>query len=310
MVPLRDDVLVNARPRGPSSTVWIYLLAEFLLAAVFSASLSLLGIIKTILPKPPRDITGDIVLITGVTSSLGKCLAEAFAKVGCTIVCVDSDLESVRKTASELECQYPVIEGVGPGHRKQDATDDRCKRVWAYECDLKNRNAIRQFAGRVKNEIGRVDALVTCVGNSGQDIFDTVSTTLMSHYWTLMAFIPFMLHQRRAHVVGVTPTTSTQDAYRGTRAAIAGLMESLGQEFSSRGGQINLITVAPKADPRLFSQSEEQVAEDVVQAVRRDQCCLSGSWWSTVLYRISCTIHRAITHITRWLYTQGCDDPF
>ncbi|XP_015111042.1 retinol dehydrogenase 10 isoform X2 [Diachasma alloeum] len=248
--------------------------------------------------------------ITGVTSSLGKCLAEAFARVGCTIVCVDSDLESVRKTADELVSRYPVIEGVGPTHRKQDATDVLGKRVWAHECDLGNRNAIREVAKRVRSEIGRVDALITCVGNPGLDIFDTVSTTLMSHYWTVVAFLPFMLHQERAHVVGITPTTSTEDAYRGTRAAIAGLMESLGQQFSGRSGQINFITVAPKADPRLLTHSEEQVANDVVQAVRRDQCCLLVSWWSTVLYRISCAIHGAITHITRWLYTQGCDDLF
>ncbi|XP_063993565.1 short-chain dehydrogenase/reductase family 16C member 6-like [Diachasmimorpha longicaudata] len=310
MMPLRDAVLVNSRLRGPSSTTWLYLFAEFFLGAVFSAALALLGVVRTILPKPPRNLSGDVVLITGVTSPLGKCMAEAFARVGCTIVCVDSGLESVRKTADEVVSQYPVIEGVGPAHRKQDATVVLGKRVWAYECDLGNRNEIREVAERVMSDIGRVDALITCIGHPGLDIFDTVSTTLMSYYWTVVAFLPFMLQQERAHVVGVTPTTSTEDAYRGTRAAIAGLMESLGQEFSGRSGQINFITVAPKADPRLLRHSEEQVANDVVEAVRRDQCCLSANWWSTILYRISCAIHGVITHITRWLYTQGCDEPF
>ncbi|CAG5101790.1 Similar to Sdr16c6: Short-chain dehydrogenase/reductase family 16C member 6 (Mus musculus) [Cotesia congregata] len=241
-------------------------------------------IIKSLLPKPPRDLTGDIVLITGATSPLGRCLATEFVRVGCTIVCVDHDLELVRTTACELEANYPAIQSLSPEHRKQDVVEFK-GRVFAYACDLWDRNSIRNVAQKVREEIGPLDILVTCAGDSNQNILDT-----------------------KAHIVGMTPTASTDDAYLGTRAAITGLMESLGHEFGSRCGNLNFMTVAPKADPRLIRQSEEKVAYDVVQAVRRDQCCLSATWCSATLYRVSCAIHKIITIVTRFIYTHGCDD--
>ncbi|XP_008544719.1 retinol dehydrogenase 10-B [Microplitis demolitor] len=309
MVPMKEEVFTNSRIGSPSSIAWLYLLAEFFIGVLLSTMLTFLGVIKSILPKPPRDLTGNVVLVTGASSPLGRCLATEFIRVGCTIVCVDHDLELVRKTACELADNYSdsAIQSLSPDHRKQDDSEFKA-RVFAYQCDLWDRKSIRKVAQKVKDEIGPLDILVTCAGESNQNILDTVSNTLMSHYWTVLAFLPMMYRQQKAHIVGVTPTASTDDAYLGTRAAIAGLMESLGHEFGSRCGNLNFMTVAPKADPRLMRQSEEKVAYDVVQAVRRDQCCLSASWWSTMLYRVSCAIHKIITIVTRWIYTHGCDD--
>lgn len=121
--------------------------------------------------------------VTGATSSLGRCLAVEFARCGCTIVCVDNDLESVRKTAYELSGNYTAIQSVGPDHRKHDVSEFKAIKAFAYQCNLQDRNSIRGIAKKIQTEIGKIDVLVTCAGNPGQDIFDTVSTTLMSHYW-------------------------------------------------------------------------------------------------------------------------------
>lgn len=37
-----------------------------------------------------------------------------------------------------------------------------------------------------------------------------------------MAFLPWMLNKGRAHIIGVMPTLSTEDAYMGSKAAVAG----------------------------------------------------------------------------------------
>ncbi|XP_034943710.1 retinol dehydrogenase 10-B-like [Chelonus insularis] len=310
MVPMSEGVNnANLRLGSPSSTAWLYLLAEFFIGIFFSSILAILGIIKYILPKPPRDLRGNVALVTGATSSLGRCLAEEFIRVGCTLICVDNDLDSVKSMACELMENYSAIQNVGPNHRKQDMSEFKVK-VFAYQCDLWDRNAIREVAEKIKKDVRRIDILVTCAGNLQQDVFDIVSMTLMSHYWTLLTFLPSMIQQERAHIVGITPTTSTDDAYMGTKAAIAGLMESLSHEFSHCGGHLNFITVAPKADPRLIKQNEKQVALDVVRAVRRDQFYLSASWWSTMMYHINCTIHMTIITITRWINAQGCYEFF
>lgn len=118
--------------------------------------------------------------VTGVKSQLGRSLAEEFAKGGCYVICVDSDLKSVETIASDLSAKYPTVQNIG--YRKDDRELVRSS-TRAYECDLYDRADIQTVAQRVKDEVGRVDVLVTCAGQVHYDIFDTVSKTLMSHYW-------------------------------------------------------------------------------------------------------------------------------
>lgn len=79
-----------------------------------------------------------------------------------------------------------MVEEIRPNHRKDDSQGLRTGSV-AYECDLSDREQIRSTAQKIKDEVGRVDVLVTCVGNLDQDIFDTASKTLMSHFWVTFA---------------------------------------------------------------------------------------------------------------------------
>ncbi|KAF7991693.1 hypothetical protein HCN44_010494 [Aphidius gifuensis] len=307
MISIREDSSLNSRITSPSSAAIFYLIIEFLIGLLISSSFELWKIIKYLfLPKPTRDLTDLTVLITGVTSSLGRCLAKEFANAGCKIICVDNDFELVRKIACELDVNGNSnlngadIESVGPNHRKQINNNNRntsCKIHNAYECNLWNKNSIINTAKCIKNDIGDIDILITCTGYHGQNIFDTVSKTLMSHYWTVIAFLPSMLKKNNAYVVGVTPTTSTKDAYMGTRAAVAGLMESLGQHFHT-AGQINFLTIAPKADPRWIKQSEEKIAFDIVNAIKKNQSYLSwGSWLSAMIFSISCAFQRTISRV-------------
>lgn len=307
MLSFRDDtVITNSKVTNPTTTVWFYLTFEFLIGALFSGFLTLLGIIKSALPKPPRDLTGEVVVVAGASSTLGQSLADEFAKSGCSVICIDNDLGSVEEVAARLATRYPRVEEIRPRHRKDDSQPPG-PRIAAYKCDLLDREDIRETAKRIKGEMGRIDTLVTCVGHPNQDIFDTASRTLMSHYWTVLAFLPSMLHREKAHIIGITPVASDQDGYLGSRAALASLMESLGQELSNRSSHLMFLSISPVAGRSSTRQSEQQIARDVVQAVRRDQCSLTVSWISRVFYQISCVMYNAITTVTQWIQTQGCD---
>lgn len=304
MISLREESLIsNSRSGGPTSATWWYLSAEFIIGLSISGLLTILGVIKSLLPKPPKDITGEIVVITGVTSVLGRNLAEEFAKNGCQVICVDYNLKAARKIASDLRLKYPRVEKVGEEYRKDGLGEQMQKRTtFAYECNLENRNEISNVAKKVKDEFGGVNILITCNGDSCQDIYDTITRTLMSHYWTVMAFLPWMLHKGRAHIVGVMPSLSTEDAYISSKAAIAGLMESLGQ-VCKENKQLTFITVAPRKRLRFFKQNDEQIAADVVKAIKRDQLSLTKSRYFETFYTVSYKLYRGITFITQWLDT-------
>jgi len=85
----------------------------------------------------------------------------------------------VKEIRRKLRCNR---EEIGPDCRKYGSENVKSAIV-AYECDLLNRDAIREIAKKVEDEIGGIDVLVTCAGQSNEDIFDIASTTLKSHYW-------------------------------------------------------------------------------------------------------------------------------
>lgn len=309
MRTLRDEVPTTASPTAnPSFGIWLYLTAEFLIGAAISSVFVFLDIVRSLLPKPPRELTGDVVLIAGASSSLGSCLVEEFAAAECSVICVDQDqrdLQRSQEIVSRIQRDREIQE-ISPTHR---GSASKAKSLHCYQCNLQDRNEIRSLSKRIRDDIGDVDVLVTCHGNTQQDIYDATCNTLMIHYWTVLAFLPSMLKRGKGHIVGVTPVISIEDAYAGSRAAIAGLMESLGRDLSQHGSELTFISVAPKADPRLLNETERQIAKDIVEAVRQDQTSLSMSRASKMLYRASCQIHRAITVITQWLRSEGCDYP-
>lgn len=302
MLPIQDTINTNSRTNA--SNLWIYLSIEFLIAAAISGFLAILNVIKSILPRPPRDLTGNVVLIAGASSTLGESLVEEFTRNGCSVICMDKNIRSVEEITGRLKSRMSV--GIAAERRKNEP-ENAGSIIAAYDCDLLNRDAIRVIAKKVEDKINGIDVLVTCTGQPHQDVFDTVSTTLMSHYWMMLAFLPSMLRRDKAHIVGITPVVSTKDAYLGSKAAVTGLMESLGQELSNRNTHLTFLAVSPTAEQASTMQKEQQVAKDIVQAVSRDQHSISVSWSSKVLYRIGCVIYIAITRFTQWLYTQGCE---
>ncbi|KYN45161.1 Short-chain dehydrogenase/reductase family 16C member 6 [Trachymyrmex septentrionalis] len=311
MLRVKDEsVTTKASRTGFSINVLFYLSSEFIIGAVISSFLVILNVIKSLLPKPPRDLSGDVVLIAGVSSALGESLAEEFARGGCSVICMDNDFRSAKEITTRLKSRCNKVKGIGPNHREKEQ-ENVGPTMAAYECNLLDRNAIREIAKKVEDEVGGIDVLVTCAGQSYQDIFDTANTTLMSHYWTMLAFLPFMLQRDRAHIVGITPITSTQDVYLSSRAAIAGLMESLGQELSNHNSHLTFLAISPTTARSSSRRQEEQaIAKEVVEAIRRGQCSISINWCSKMMYQISCVIYSAITTVSQWLHTQGCDYSF
>lgn len=98
------------------------------------------------------------------------------------MICVDNDFRSAEKITTRLKSRFNKVKGIGPDHREH-RQENVGPTMAAYECDLLDRNAVREIAKKVEDEIGGIDILVTCAGQPYQDIFDTVNKILMSHYW-------------------------------------------------------------------------------------------------------------------------------
>ncbi|KAG8520679.1 Epidermal retinol dehydrogenase 2, partial [Galemys pyrenaicus] len=83
--------------------------------------------IFALIPKPHKNIAGEIVLITGSGSGLGRLLALKFASLGCVLVLWD-----VNKEGNEETCK--IVKEAG------------AKRVYTYICDCSQKEEVYKVA--------------------------------------------------------------------------------------------------------------------------------------------------------------------
>lgn len=119
-----------------------------------------------------KDITGEIALITGAGSGIGRMMAIKFARKGAKLVLWDVNSDGNEETARLI---------------KQEGGE-----AYAYKVDVTDRNAVYKTADRVKEEVGDVTILVNNAGIvSGKSIMElddkmvekVFSVNALSHFW-------------------------------------------------------------------------------------------------------------------------------
>lgn len=236
------------------------------------------GIILFLIPRKfkYKDITGEIVLITGAGSGIGRSMALKFARKGAILVLWDINPDGNKETASLIE--------------KENG------KAYAYSVDITNRNAVNEAAANVKNEVGVVNIVINnagiVVGKRLLDIPDNMiekvfNVNVLSHFWITKAFLPDMIERDHGHFVTIASLAGLGGIpkltdYCASKFAAVGLMEALFLELRSEGLQnIHTTTVCPYfintgmfdgAGSKLFKTLEpEYVADQVIAAVLCNQ---------------------------------------
>ena len=133
------------------------------------------GIVLFFVPRRLRhkDVKGEIVLITGGGSGLGRLLAIRFAKLGSKIVLWDLNQEGLKETAKIIFEQFN-------------------EQANYYVCDVSDRNIVYQTAEKVKQDVGNVTILINNAGivtgkrlieTPDDMIVKTFQVNAISHFW-------------------------------------------------------------------------------------------------------------------------------
>ncbi|KAI1290409.1 Estradiol 17-beta-dehydrogenase 11 [Halotydeus destructor] len=140
-----------------------------------------------------KKISRDIVLITAGASDLGQCLAIKFGQQGCPLVVIwDTDEIGLEKT-------FHLVQKTGA-------------QCWPYVVDITDHEAVHRTAELVKQQVGMVTILVNNASfDSRAAILDlreeavrkTFDYNVLSHFWTIKAFVGDMIQLKRGHVVTV-----------------------------------------------------------------------------------------------------------
>ncbi|XP_005517481.1 PREDICTED: epidermal retinol dehydrogenase 2-like [Pseudopodoces humilis] len=238
------------------------------------------SLVFLVVPGRKKNVSGEIVLITGAGSGIGRVLAIKFASLGATVVLWDINQEG-------LNCAVRLARENGAG------------RVHSYICDCSKRQDIYRVADQVKKEVGDVSILINNAGivigkrflDSPDSLLEkTMEVNTMAHFWTYKAFLPAMIAANHGHLVSITSCAGLCGAnqvsdYCASKFAAIGFAESIDMEMRAlRKTGVKTTIVCPFAIntgmfdgvkskwPRLAPVLDpEYVAERIISAVRQNQ---------------------------------------
>ncbi|XP_024054033.1 epidermal retinol dehydrogenase 2 [Terrapene carolina triunguis] len=256
---------------------------ETLKVLVLSIYFLLESLVLLFVPVRKKSVAGEIVLITGAGSGIGRLLALKFARLGVTLVLWDINQEGNKET-SKL------------------ARENGAVRVHAYLCDCSKRQEIYRVADQVKKEVGDVSILINNAGVvTGKKFIDspdslvekTMEVNTMAHFWTCKAFLPAMMASNHGHLVSIASSAGLIGVngladYCASKFAAVGFAEAVGLEMLALGKTgIKTTIVCPyfintgmfdgcktKWPCLLPILDSNYAAEKIVSAIQREQVLL------------------------------------
>jgi 3-oxoacyl-[acyl-carrier protein] reductase len=198
-----------------------------------------------------RDFDGQVVLVVGAASGIGRAAAQLIASRGATVVIADLDKAGLVSLQSELSLGANQIKAV----------------------DLSSQSSAQELVASVITDHGQIDALVNTAGIVGptntkvEDVdwaaFEkTVAINLFGTIWVTQAVIPHMKSRkygRIAHVASIAGKEGNpgMHAYNTSKAGMIGFIKGVGKEVAADGITINAFAPAVIRTPFNAGTSDE-----------------------------------------------------
>ena len=181
------------------------------------------------------DLKGQVAVVTGASSGLGKQMAKGFAKQGANLAILARRIERLEEFAKELEKEFGV-------------------KVLPVQCDVTSTDSINAAADAVEKE---VDILLNCAGSSkdkgvldmADDEWDfTIATDETSVFKMTRAFGNIMKKQKYGRIINIASmyglvgnTEIPTIAYHASKGAVINFTRAAAAELATSGITVNAI---------------------------------------------------------------------
>jgi len=185
-------------------------------------------------------MNGQVVLITGALSGIGRATALAFAKEGARVVA--SGRREAEGKALEAELRSLGAEAA------------------FIRADVRHEDDVRSLIDQTVTRFGRIDAAVNAAGTEGQPgpVVDqtaesyaaTFDTNVLGTLLSMKHELRVMQVQRSGSIVNISSTYGHQGAagasvYAGSKHAVEGVTKSAALEAASSGVRVNAVAPGP-----------------------------------------------------------------
>ena len=201
------------------------------------------------------DVDGNVAIVTGASSGIGRAIAERFAAAGVRVVICSREQENVDPVAEGIEASG------GEAH--------------AVECDVTDRGAVDSLVETTVEEFEGLDTVVNNAGASFMADFDDVSENgwktivdinLHGTYHSTQAAAPH-LKNGGGTVINLASVAGQQGSpqmshYGAAKAGVINLTTTLAYEWASDDVRINCI--APGFVATLGVESQMGVSAEAI----------------------------------------------
>jgi meso-butanediol dehydrogenase/(S,S)-butanediol dehydrogenase/diacetyl reductase len=178
---------------------------------------------------------GQVILITGAGSGIGRAIARAFLEQGASVAAIGRNHESLKETVS----------GFGP------------ERAIAVVADVTDTMQITSAVDAVSDRFGRLDAVIANAGHSEPSLIDTfdeaawqrMRSVNLDSVIQLTRLTAPLLRASRGSFIAVSSIAGLrgdwgQFAYNATKGAVNALVQSLALDLGRDGVRVNAVAPA------------------------------------------------------------------
>lgn len=216
-------------------------LVDFLTFLVLLVPILVGYVVRFFVPREKKKITGQLALVTGGANGLGREICLQLAQRGCHVAIADLDLVNGELTADDV--------------RKQGV------KAKCFKADISSYDSVQELKREIESSLGQVDILVNNAGvlplmsvreGTPEDVKKVLEINLLSHFWTIRAFVDGMITRRKGHIVAIASAASYLPlgrlcAYVASKYGVRGMMEAFNDElyFEKLQDEVFTTTVYP-----------------------------------------------------------------
>lgn len=187
------------------------------------------------MPLSPGRFAGQVALVTGGASGIGRAVVERLAAEGATVWILDRDLASARAVADEITAAGFLAR--------------------AAELDVVDADAFTRVVAQIDDDGGRIDVLVNNAGvvhagsvweTTSADWARVVDINLTGTFNGIRAVFPAMMRSRRGAIVNVSSDWGLvgapgEAAYVATKTGVVGLTRASAMDGAPHGIRVNAV---------------------------------------------------------------------
>lgn len=196
---------------------------------------------------------GQVVVVTGAASGIGRSAAELIASRGAKVICVDLNQLGVDEIVASI---------LKLGGKAESAV-----------LDISNQKGISDFISQTVSKDKRIDALINCAGYPGptgkfveeinwDDFQKVVAVNLFGAIWLTQSVLPIMKKQKYGRIVQVASIAGKEGnpkmaPYNTAKSGLIGFVKGVAKEVATDGITINALAPAVIATPININTAKE-----------------------------------------------------